>query len=174
MPLQDIKTRQNSTFLILRRAKRLRDFLGTFYTDYNYKEIALNNDEWYQIDYLLCLTKPFYEYTLTLSKTRDITTYLVFQIYNILFKHLKKSIKQLQRKHIPQKQQILSSLKASRLKLNKYYSQTDHDRNHIYAISTILTPDNRFQFFLTDDQTKEQRDKYRASFQDTLLPYQER
>ncbi|KAG0153109.1 hypothetical protein PDIDSM_2068 [Penicillium digitatum] len=150
MPLQDVKTRWNSTFLMLRRAKRLRDFLGTFCTDYNCEEMALNNDEWRQIDYLLCLTKPFYEDTLALSKTRDVTAHLVFQIYNMLFEHLEKSIKQLQRKHVPWKQQMLSSLEAGRLKLDE------------------------FQFFLTDDWTKEWRDKYRASFQDTLLPYQER
>ncbi|KAG0152779.1 hypothetical protein PDIDSM_2584 [Penicillium digitatum] len=129
MPLQDVKTRWNSTFLMLRRAKRLRDFLGTFCTDYNCEEMALNNDEWRQIDYLLCLTKPFYEDTLALSKIRDVTAHLVFQIYNMLFEHLEKSIKQLQRKHVPWKQQMLSSLEAGRLKLDEYYSQTDHDRN---------------------------------------------
>ncbi|OQD95763.1 hypothetical protein PENVUL_c105G07924 [Penicillium vulpinum] len=155
MPLQDVKARWNSTFLMLRRAKRLRDFLGTFCTDYNCEEMALNNDEWRQIDYLLCLTKPFYEYTLALSKTRDVTAHLVFQIYNILFEHLEKSIKQLQRKRVPWKQQMLSSLEAGRLKLDEYYSQTDHDRDHLYAISTMLAPDNRFQFFLSDDWTKE-------------------
>ncbi|KAG0157964.1 hypothetical protein PDIDSM_5476 [Penicillium digitatum] len=174
MPLQDVKTRWNSTFLMLRRAKRLRDFLGTFCTDYNCEEMALDNDEWRQINYLLCLTKPFYEYTLALSKTRDVTAHLVFQIYNMLFEHPEKSIKQLQRKHVPWKQQMLSSLEAGRLKLDEYHSQTDHDRDHIYATSTMLAPDNRFQFFFTDDWTKEWRDKYRASFQDTLLPYQER
>ncbi|KAG0154764.1 hypothetical protein PDIDSM_332 [Penicillium digitatum] len=120
MPLQDVKT-------------RLRDFLGTFCTDYNCEEMALDNDEWRQINYLLCLTKPFYEYTLALSKTRDVTAHLVFQIYNMLFEHLEKSIKQLQRKHVPWKQQMLSSLEAGRLKLDEYYSQTDHDRDHIYA-----------------------------------------
>ncbi|KAG0156535.1 hypothetical protein PDIDSM_3716 [Penicillium digitatum] len=155
MPLQDVKTRWNSTFLMLRRAKRLRDFLGTFCIDYNCEEMALNNDEWRQIDYLLCLTKPFYEYTLALSKTRDVTAHLVFQIYNMLFEHLEKSIKQLQRKHVPWKQQMLSSLEAGRLKLDEYHSQTDHDRDHIYATSTMLAPDNRFQFFFTDDWTKE-------------------
>lgn len=174
VPLQDVKTRWNSTFLMLRRAKRLREFLGTFCTDYNCEEMALNKDEWRQIDYLLCLTKPFYEYTLALSKTRDVTAHLVFQIYNMLFEHLEKSIKQLQRKRVLWKQQMLSSLEAGRLKLDEYYSQTDYDRDHIYAISTMLAPDNRFQFFLSDDWTKEWRDKYRASFQDTLLPYQER
>ncbi|OQD89288.1 hypothetical protein PENVUL_c320G00605, partial [Penicillium vulpinum] len=56
---------------------------------------------------------------------------------------------------VPWKQQILSSLEAGRLKLDKYYSQTDHDRDHLYAISTMLAPDNRFQFFLSDDWTKE-------------------
>jgi hypothetical protein len=69
---------------------------------------------------------------------------------------------------------MLSSLEAGRLKLDEYYSQTDHERGHIYAISTMLAPDSRFQFFLTDDWTKEWRETYRASFQDALTPYQDR
>ena len=69
---------------------------------------------------------------------------------------------------------MLLSLEAGRLKLDEYYSQTDYKRGYIYTISTMLAPDSRFQFFLTDDWTKEWREKYRASFQDALTPYQER
>jgi hypothetical protein len=71
------------------------------------------------------------------------------------------------------KQQMLSSLKAGRQKLDEYYSQTDEVRGHIYAIATMLAPDSRFQFFLSDDWDKEWRDKYRISFRDALVPYQQ-
>lgn len=174
MPLQDVRTRWNSTFLMLRRAKRLRDFFGPFCADYNCDEMALNNDEWRHIDYLLCITKPFFDYTLALSKTRDVTSHLVFRIYNVLFEHLENSMSQLRRKRVAWKQQMLISLEAGRLKLDEYYSQTDNIHGNIHAISTMLAPDSRFHFFLSDDWDKEWRDRYRISFREAIAPYQER
>ncbi|KAJ9482200.1 hypothetical protein VN97_g11237 [Penicillium thymicola] len=174
MPIQDVRTRWNSTFLMLRRAKRLRDFFRTFCTDYNCKEMALDTEEWRQIDYLLYITKPFFDYTLALSKTRDVTAHLVLRIYNMLFEHLEKSITQLKRKRVLWKQQMLTSLEAGREKLDKYYAQTDEVRGHIYTISTMLAPDSRFQFFLSDDWDRHWRDTYRTSFREALVPYQER
>ncbi|KAF5854879.1 hypothetical protein ETB97_010941 [Aspergillus alliaceus] len=81
---------------------------------------------------------------------------------------------QLRRKRAPWKKQMLESLKAGRLKLDEYYSQTDNMPGHIYAISTMLAPDNKFQFFLSDDWDKPWRNQYRKSFQEALAPYQER
>jgi hypothetical protein len=46
-------------------------------------------------------------------------------------------------------------LEASRLKLDKYYSQTNNIRGHIFTICTMLAPSNKFQFFLTDDWDQE-------------------
>jgi hypothetical protein len=177
MPIQDVTTRWNSTFLMLRRAKRLRSFITQFYDQFNYsKDFALNDDQWRQIDYLLCLTKPFFDFTLALSKTREATSHLVFQIYNRLFEHLEKSKTQLQRKRVPWKQQMLTSLEASHAKLREYYKETDKIYGHIYAVCTILSPDSRFQFFLSDDwaDAKELRDQYRIAFRDALTPIQER
>ncbi|OQE10648.1 hypothetical protein PENFLA_c084G03331 [Penicillium flavigenum] len=140
MPIQDVRTRWNSTFLMLHRAKRLRGSFMTFCTDYNCEEMALDTEEWRQIDHLHYITKPFFDYTLALSKTRDITAHLVFRIYNVLFEHLEKSITQLKRKRVLWKQQMLTSLESSREKLDEYYAQTDEVRGHIYAISTIAKP----------------------------------
>ena len=132
---------------MLRRAKRLRAIFPSFYAEYDCEEMLLSDKEWRQIDYLLYLTEPFFEYITELSKTRDITTYLVFKVYNTLFEYLEKSMIQLKRKRVPWKKHMLESLEASRLKLDKYYLQTDNIQGHIYAISTILAPDNRIQFF---------------------------
>lgn len=71
---------------------------------------------------------------------------------------------------------MLTSLEASHSKLSEYYEQTDHMRGHIYAVCTMLSPDSRFQFFLSNDwaDAKEIRDQYRVAFQDALTPIQER
>ncbi|KAH3605015.1 hypothetical protein KXV38_008176, partial [Aspergillus fumigatus] len=81
---------------------------------------------------------------------------------------------QLRQKHTPWKQQMLHALEASRTKLDEYYSQTDHIQGHIYAVSTMLAPVNKFKFFLTKDWDQKWRNTYRTSFQEALIPYQER
>ncbi|KAH1509884.1 hypothetical protein KXX18_000885, partial [Aspergillus fumigatus] len=116
----------------------------------------------------------FFDYTTQLSKTRDVTAHYVIKIYNKLFEHLEQSMKQLRQKHTPWKQQMLHALEASRTKLDEYYSQTDHIQGHIYAVSTMLAPVNKFKFFLTKDWDQKWRNTYRTSFQEALIPYQER
>ena len=83
---------------------------------------------------------------------------------------------QLRRKKILWKQQMLSSLEASHAALRDYYKETDEMRGHIYAVCTMLSPDSRFQFFLSNDwvDSKEFHDQYRAAFRDVLTPIQER
>ncbi|KAG0161703.1 hypothetical protein PDIDSM_4971 [Penicillium digitatum] len=103
VPIQDVKTRWNSTFLMLRRAKRLRAIFSLFCTEYDCEEMLLSEQEWRQIDYLLCITEPFFDYTTQLSKTRDVTAHYVFKIYNKLFDHLERSQAQLRRKRVPWK-----------------------------------------------------------------------
>jgi hypothetical protein len=173
VPIQDVRTRWNSTFLMLRRAKRLRDIFAPFCTEYDCEEMLLNDEEWRQVDYLLCITEPFFDYTTQLSKTRDVTAHYIFKIYNKLFEHLEQSMKQLRRKRVPWKQEMLHALEAGRVKLDEYYSQTGGIQGHLYAISTMLAPVNKFKFFLTNDWDQEWRDTYRNSFQQALIPYQE-
>ncbi|KAG0154267.1 hypothetical protein PDIDSM_1647 [Penicillium digitatum] len=55
VPIQDVKTRWNSTFLMLRRAKRLRAIFSLFCTEYDCEEMLLSEQEWRQIDYLFAL-----------------------------------------------------------------------------------------------------------------------
>jgi hypothetical protein len=85
---------------MLRRAKRLRAFFTPFCTEYSCEEMLLNDEEWRQIDYLLCITEPFFDYTTELSKTREVTAHLVFKIYNALFEHLEQSMSRLRRKQV--------------------------------------------------------------------------
>jgi hypothetical protein len=61
MPIQDVKTRW--TFLMFRRAKRLRAIFIPFCVEYDREDLLLNNEEWRQVDYLLCIAEPFIDYT---------------------------------------------------------------------------------------------------------------
>ena len=46
VPIQDVRTRWNSIFLMLRRAKRLRPIFALFYVEYDCEEILLHEEEW--------------------------------------------------------------------------------------------------------------------------------
>ncbi|EED12067.1 hypothetical protein TSTA_001380, partial [Talaromyces stipitatus ATCC 10500] len=120
LPIRDVKTRWNSTFLMLWRTKRLQAIFIPFCTEWERPNLLLNNKEWRQVNYLIWITPPFYEFTTELFKIKDMTTHHVFKIYNLLFEHLENAIPR-----------------------------------DLYAVSTMLAPDNKFKFFQTKDWDNE-------------------
>lgn len=137
---------------MLNRAKRLQSVFDEYCTTHQYLQFKLDQEEWRQIEYLLLITNPFFEYTNILSKTKDVTVHSIFSIYNGLFNHLEVSEKQLERKAVPWKKRMLKALKAARRKLSVYYTATDKEAyGDIYAIATILSPSKKLRYFTTKD-----------------------
>ena len=162
---------------MLRRAKRLHSTFDEFCSQYDQDHFALSQEEWRQIEYLLCITQPFFKFTTLLSKTKDISIHLIFSIYNKLFTHLEKSKSALKRKKAPWKQLMLASLEAAEKKLSQYYSMTDTIDNNLYAIGTILSPQQKLQFFEGkdwDDPDNNWRAIYRVSLEDYFQSYKRR
>jgi hypothetical protein len=72
---------------------------------------------------------------------------------------------------------MLASLKAAEKKLSYYYRMTDTIDNNLYAISTILSPQQKLQFFEGkdwDDPDNDWRAIYRASLEDYFQSYKRR
>jgi ribosomal protein S15P/S13E len=100
------------------------------------------------VEYLLLITKPFFDFTNVLSKTRDVTVHHVFSIYNKLFNHLDDAEKKLKRKAVPWKKRMLQALQAAKKKLSKYYTATDTEPyGSVYAMATILCPSKKLRYF---------------------------
>lgn len=111
-------------------------------------QFKLDEEEWRQVEYLLLTTKPFFDFTNVLSKTRDITVQHVFSIYNKLFNHLDATERKLKRKAVPWKKRMLQALRAAKKKLSKYYTATDNESHGtVYAIATILCPSKKLRYF---------------------------
>jgi predicted Zn-dependent protease len=66
---------------MLRRARKLRDYFDQYCRDHDYTQFRISDVEWRQIDYLLQLTKPFFQFMMALMKTRDVTIHSVFLVY---------------------------------------------------------------------------------------------
>ncbi|OQD94302.1 hypothetical protein PENVUL_c148G07398, partial [Penicillium vulpinum] len=146
-PIQDVRTRWKSTFLMLRRAKRLSKPCDEYCDNIGTQKYKLSKAEWRQVDYLLYITEPFYRFTTVLSKTKEITVHHIFGIYNALFEHFEESIAQLTPKTIPWKKAILQALNAGIAKLTSYYTKTKEIHGSLYAIGTILAPQHKLHFF---------------------------
>ncbi|KAJ5982330.1 hypothetical protein N7451_012430 [Penicillium sp. IBT 35674x] len=152
LPIQDVHTRWNSTFLMLNRAKRLQRVFDLYYTTHHYSHFKLSAEEWCQVDYLLLITKPFFDMMNVLSKTSDVTVHSVFSIYNKLFNHRDTAEEKLERKSVLWKIRMLQALRAAKAKLRKYYTATDTEPyGAVYAIATILCPSKKLRYFDNED-----------------------
>lgn len=67
---------------------------------------------------------------------------------------------------------MLNALKAGKQKLSEYYAETDSIPNDLYAIATVMAPQNKFQFFKSKEWDL-YRDGYRDSLEDYFKPYQQ-
>ncbi|KAJ5814468.1 uncharacterized protein N7503_001218 [Penicillium pulvis] len=161
---------------MLERALRIKPALDSYYKLF-WGKMRIRSDEWRQITYLLHITKPFFMFTTALCKTKDITIYSVFNVYNALFQHIESSITKLQQKKLLWKQDMLEALQVAESKLREYYSQTiDPALGSIYAHGTILTPQYKLQFFQSEeweDETVDYTEVYRSSLQDLIRSYQQ-
>lgn len=115
-------------------------------------QFKLDEEEWRQVEYLLLITKPFFDFANVLSKTINITVQHVFSIYNKLFNHLDAVERKFKRKAVPWKKRMLQALQAAKKKLSKYYTATDNESyGAVYAIATILCPSKKLRYFDSAD-----------------------
>lgn len=72
---------------------------------------------------------------------------------------------------------MLTSLETAQTKLSHYYAMTGEIDNDLYAIGTIISPQQKLQFFDSkdwDDPEKDWRAQYRKSLEDYFEVYKRR
>ena len=137
----DVRTRWNSTILMLERTIRKKSALKKFCQKHP-KFVALypTTSEWKQIEYVIKILHPFYIYTKLLSSTRGPTIHQAWAVYNRLFEHLKRVQRQLWNKVKPWKQSIAAAIDKAIEKLSQYYGRTTGSRGLLYNLGNILNP----------------------------------
>jgi len=87
--VQDVRTRWNSTFAI--RSILLKDNLNRFLDQTDNRkiqELYLAPDTWKQVEYVIVILFPLWQYTQAISISQGISIHLAWQIYNKLFQHV--------------------------------------------------------------------------------------
>ena len=143
---------------MLARAFYLRQDIEDFLKQAEAHWLRLDTNEWNHIAYLIDITRGFARMTQAVGKTRSVTSHRAFDIYNKLFGHIEKAQRQLRPKRVPWKAEMVAALKASRDKLDQYYSKTKDGLEHFYAKATLLDPSQGAQLFLTADWDRERHE----------------
>jgi hypothetical protein len=128
---------------MLRRARKLKNYVDQTFQDPEATKSrleSLTTAEWRQVDYLVELLHPFAKYTAAIGATNGPTVHQVLDVYNDLFDHLDEQEAKLARKRIQWKVQMWAGIREAHKKLSEYYSQTQGQIGHQYAIASILSP----------------------------------
>ncbi|KAJ5268071.1 hypothetical protein N7524_006111 [Penicillium chrysogenum] len=108
--------------------------------------LKVTDVEWRQIDYLVHLTKPFFQFTMALMKTRDVTIHSVFLVYRKLLEHIERSNRRLKRKTTPWKKDMYGALLVARQKLKEYYEKTYRDHANVPVSPRLYWKEHEREF----------------------------
>lgn len=169
--LQDVKTRWNSTYIMLVRCIRLRSAVSHYMvheTDRGAPALRLSDVEWKMVEYLVELLKPFATHGAALSVSTRPSIHIVWEKYNSLFEHLEKEKTKLARKLHDWKQSLVDALKAGYAKLSEYYAKTTGALEELYNIGNMLNPSAKDKTYTRLEWEGGFQVRYTAEFKKTF------
>ena len=101
------------------------------------KLLKLSAEEWKHVEYIIALLYPFFRFTRALLKTKGPTIHQVWAIYNSLFQHLENQHDETDYESL-WKESLQLAIKNAQLKFDKYYKQTEHVKEELYAVAAVL------------------------------------
>jgi hypothetical protein len=163
-PLLDVRTRWNSTYIMIRRALKCQDAYQKVLTDGGHGGLSLSAVEWARLKSLKSLLSTFNILTDRISASRSYSTISRSIVsYNAALAALETfRNKPSHRTTLPD---LCCGADAAYSKLKTYYIQTD--KSPIYAIATALHPGLRFEYWTNQNWGR----TYEASAQKMVRDY---
>ncbi len=140
--LQDVKTRWNSTYLMLvcfiRQHQNIDKLWGRTSADRRVAQLKFNGTEWKKAEYLGELMKPYAMHGATLGAALQPTIDMVDERYINIFDHLDAKKEKLWQKHQTWECLVLPAPEMARNKLSFYYTLTKGELSEMYNIGNML------------------------------------
>ncbi|KAL4500702.1 hypothetical protein ABPG72_019936 [Tetrahymena utriculariae] len=133
-PILDIKTRWNSTYLMIERALKLEKTIKfVISTNDDYKDITINNQTWKILTILSELLNPFYQATLMMSEQKNPVSHSILHIYVSLIDTLTKFKSDHEQDYSQEVQLPIDNMKQKLLEAMNHNIE-------IYEICSVLDP----------------------------------
>jgi hypothetical protein len=131
------------------------------YTKKECPHLALNDDEWGQIKYLIAILRPFAVYTSLIGASRLPTIHQVFDIYNRLLTHLENAEEMLEGKMRRWKVEMNKACRKAKGKIGVYYGATASSQaGKYYGMAILLDPRHKLDNWLRVEWAPTDEDPY--------------
>jgi hypothetical protein len=121
----DVKTGWNFRLELLERVYRLREFTREFLRNPiypNYHPLFTTQDVWTIVKYVMEVSRPFWYWTLSISKRHTATLHYVITVYNDMIDHMDGKMHALAKKKTQWKEHLYYAEKVARQKLSNLLS----------------------------------------------------
>jgi len=180
LPIIDVKTHRNSTLELLEWAYPSRELTREWlqileYTDF-LPPFTIQN-EWTIVKYVMKELRPFWYWTLWMSKRHTVTWRHDITVYNNMFYHMDCMMRALAKKKTPWKEDLFFTVQLARQKLFKYYAEVSPTSGMLLIAAHILNPFRKLQLFrkldMGMDIDPEDKTSYTTQYNEAFMKYVE-
>jgi len=180
LPIMDVKTRLNSILELLERAYRLRECTREWLKNPKYSDywpLFTTQDMWTIVKYVMEVLRPFWYWTMWMSKRHTVTLHHVITVYNDMFDHMDGVMRALAKKKTQWKEDLFFAVKCAQQKSSKYYTEVTPTTGMLLITAHILDPFLKLRSFRKCDKgmdiNPEDETSYTIQSQEVFLKYVE-
>jgi hypothetical protein len=148
--IQNVRTRWNNIFEMLKRAHFLRDTIEEWLTHtvvLKLQCLKLTTNEWKQIETIIDILRFFQQITNSLDSSTQSTIHIAWIVYNTIHVHLKNCSQKLKKERSKFFQNLRSIINATQEKLKKYYDVTSNKENLYFNLDLYLNSCDKLNYY---------------------------
>jgi hypothetical protein len=148
--IQNVRTRWNNIFEMLKRTHLLRDTIKEWLTHtivLKLQCLKLTTSEWKQIETIIDILRSFQQITNFLDSSTQSAIHIAWIVYNIMHAHLKSCSQKLKKERNKFLLNLRSIINATQEKLKKYYNATSSKKDLYFNLELCLNSCDKLNYY---------------------------